>query len=1408
MNISNLGTLRAALKADTDGLVGGIAKAKMSIKGFGAGAPGWVKPVSTAFLGVSAGITASLGVAIHKFTGFEKAMKNVAAVSDATGEEYKKLKGFALEMGSTTAFSAKEAAEGMYYLASAGMGVADQMATTSAVLDLASATQSELAATSSLVVNTLSGFKLKADESRRVADVFAKSISTSQANLSKLSASIPVTSSKFEEMKWSVESNVSALSLLYNTGSRAEKAATGLRNTISSLLKPTSAGAAALKSMGLSASDVDPRLHSLADIVEKLEDANFSSAESIEIFGKENDAMSKLVSAGADSLRDFEDSLNDAAGAAKKMRDQQLDSLAGDFALFKSSVEGAAIAIGEQLAPAIRDVTKAVTAGVNWFNKLDEGTKKTMAWGAAGIAAFTGVAGGAGLLLIQLPKVLLGFKAMRDLSPGLIKGLKGVGAGVLLVTASMWSYRQIRDALKETGANTLENKLKDQTAILQKNRDQYNLIKGALEAYALEGLDPATAKLGDLNINTKDLIGSMSSHAASVTLVDTNLGLLQKRIDISERSIKSLKEQEDEATTATKDLDKVIADLEKGLKDTGDEAENFAKKLLGTEWELISKAFSDYTDITSKGYKLSTEKAIEYWENIEAGGLTTVEAQTGVANKLKDLRDKGAKEDTERLKTKEKEEKDFQDQYAFLKGGEVKVNKKAGEDQRRDDVTRSKEDELRWSKSFDTHREIKMKERGMLREHFDWHFITDKEFHARLTVEANQRGIKADAKADREWEEDHVRTLKGLQDRADLEVFYLRRAEESFIDYSSKQVNLSRASAAELLSIEKGLRLNVETTYDTYLPFFEKWGLDVVTLAKWKADALKAIDKDVTDAAIVGLDRRTSKYERFILREMSDTKEGVAMRKALLTQEYEDNLVLFEEFGGDSVILSKWYAEKLKDIDDEVRESKLRNLGEYSSAFEETLMTDVTKYNAYWQSVDLVSGTFDTAKYNALMSGTLGAVTRSVDETTGSLDDMGFAMGAVEGASARLTDELAGHSLTTAFDEVQESMRGFALGLADNIDVLVGFTDLAEASGAAIVQAEKDKSAKVEQIFQDFLEGKIYSVDIALRKMLEIEQAYYYQVQAMQTKAEQDFLAAETKKQKALELIRGMEQIGLSQYEAAQGPSEWEKVVAEQSRMYSLTYPEIARMRSALPESLKDVSKEAAESSEKLIALERDERILAEATAALSEELAGHSLTTSFEDVQESMRGFGLAIADNVDDITGFTTLSKEAGMELVSAETEKVFKMQQIFEDYMTGKILFANEAQARMFHAEEEYLKKVEVLTAKHSEALLEIEKKRQRALELAWGITREPVDPRAEPEFTMVPTPWGGRVRQPVISPEEQAFFAAGHRAELGGAEQGLVIQIMVENMYGGDEAALNDFAEDLARRILAQNLSISA
>ena len=126
--------------------------------------------MSGAAMGMGAGMLGAAGIgygvvnAFQSQMDFEKQMSAVKAVSGATKTEFEQLTAAAERMGATTKFTAKEAADGLYYMSMAGWDVDKQISALPSVLNLAAAGNTDLATTSDIVTDSMTGFGIKAGE--------------------------------------------------------------------------------------------------------------------------------------------------------------------------------------------------------------------------------------------------------------------------------------------------------------------------------------------------------------------------------------------------------------------------------------------------------------------------------------------------------------------------------------------------------------------------------------------------------------------------------------------------------------------------------------------------------------------------------------------------------------------------------------------------------------------------------------------------------------------------------------------------------------------------------------------------------------------------------------------------------------------------------------------------------------------------------------------------------------------------------------------------------------------------------------------------------------------------------------------------------------------------------------------
>ena len=276
------GQIEAILSLNAEPFVGGLASAKQQLTTFLDGTQTAGTRI-TALGGAmtSTGTTLTKGVtmpllgvataAVKVSTDFEAQMSRVKAISGATGEDFTKLREQAKQLGATTSFSAKEAAEGMENLASAGFDTNQIMAAMPGLLDLAASDSLDLGTAADIAASTLNGFGLEASQAAHVADVLAKAAADTNAGITDTGEAMKYIAPVAATMGQSLEEVTAAIGLMSNAGIKGGQAGTTLRTALTRLANPSEKAAELMEDLGFSAYYGQGKMLSLKDIIGKLQ---------------------------------------------------------------------------------------------------------------------------------------------------------------------------------------------------------------------------------------------------------------------------------------------------------------------------------------------------------------------------------------------------------------------------------------------------------------------------------------------------------------------------------------------------------------------------------------------------------------------------------------------------------------------------------------------------------------------------------------------------------------------------------------------------------------------------------------------------------------------------------------------------------------------------------------------------------------------------------------------------------------------------------------------------------------------------------------------------------------------------------------------------------------------------------
>lgn len=403
---------------------------------------------------------AAVGIASAKVgMDFEAEMSKVQAISGATGEDFKKLKAKAEEMGAKTKFSATESAEGLEYMAMAGWKTQDMLDGLPPILNLAIASGEQLGTTSDIVTDALTAFGLKAKDAGMFSDVLAAASSNANTNVGMMGATFQYAAPVAGALGYSVQDTAIAIGLMANAGIKADKAGTAIRTGLTNLVKPTDSMADAMKKYGITVKDANGKMKPFRQVIgelrqklgnlDKATQANVAST----IFGKE--AMSgwlSIINASKDDVNKLTNAIDTSEGATDKMAKTMSNNAKGSITEMKSALEGAGIKIFEVVAPSITNLAKQVSNMADKFSKLSPKTQETIVKLAALGIATGPVVGGIGKTITGVGKLAGGLSKLIGVLGKTSKGVKiveGATKGASIATAG---------AIKGIGAMGLATK--------------------------------------------------------------------------------------------------------------------------------------------------------------------------------------------------------------------------------------------------------------------------------------------------------------------------------------------------------------------------------------------------------------------------------------------------------------------------------------------------------------------------------------------------------------------------------------------------------------------------------------------------------------------------------------------------------------------------------------------------------------------------------------------------------------------------------------------------------------------------------------------------------------------------------------------------------------------------------------
>lgn len=364
-----LGTADVLVRAKTDKFNKDIDKSEKKVKGFATSSSKSLSGLSKSFVSLAgpagvAAFTASLGGVIAVGARFEKQMATVRGIARASEKDFKLLSGAAKEMGATTEWSATQAAEALEFMALAGWNVQKSIEGLPLMLNAATAAGENLAETSDILTDTLTAMGLEIEDMGRLTDVMIGTTTRANTNFLQMGEALKEAAPYARAYGFEIEEVAALLGVVADAGIKASDAGTGLKNTWINNAK-------AAKLLGTDATD-------LIGTLRAANRAQWDTNQFAKVYGKIAGKTVLNIAAQIDKYEALAETLHGVNDETKELADIKLDTLIGDWDIFKSAVEGTATSIysgiNEPLRISLQTATELVTmidvAAKYWAEKL------------------------------------------------------------------------------------------------------------------------------------------------------------------------------------------------------------------------------------------------------------------------------------------------------------------------------------------------------------------------------------------------------------------------------------------------------------------------------------------------------------------------------------------------------------------------------------------------------------------------------------------------------------------------------------------------------------------------------------------------------------------------------------------------------------------------------------------------------------------------------------------------------------------------------------------------------------------------------------------------------------------------------------------------------------------------------
>lgn len=325
--------------------------------------------------------TVGVAKSVSAFSSFDDAMTESLAIMGDVDEAMRgTMEETAREVATTTQFSAREAAESYFYLASAGLDATESVESLGEMATFAQAGQFDMARATDILTDAASALGKEVSDYNDVADTFVKANQLANTSVEQVGeAMTSKAGAALRQFNIDLDDGVAALAAYADQGIKGRRAGEVLNRTMLTLAEGAEEHTEAFEDLGLSVFDADGEMRDFSAIITDLDEAMADMSTEQQNATLRQMGFTRRTREGvvallgqSEALGEYRGELQEAGGASEDVAENQMETLRKQFGLLSSQITDLAIGVGNDLAPALSDMIRSARDGLDAFSEWND----------------------------------------------------------------------------------------------------------------------------------------------------------------------------------------------------------------------------------------------------------------------------------------------------------------------------------------------------------------------------------------------------------------------------------------------------------------------------------------------------------------------------------------------------------------------------------------------------------------------------------------------------------------------------------------------------------------------------------------------------------------------------------------------------------------------------------------------------------------------------------------------------------------------------------------------------------------------------------------------------------------------------------------------------------------------------